>query len=106
MIFGDPTARQWKFTQAKTHYDTLECGLCDFKSKDIENLETHISTCEIYECDQCYFRVTKIYDIKTHMTEKHETDNVKILHGKQDRNNEEEIDVTEHWRFDLFPKDC
>ena len=89
----------------KNHSAILECGLCDYKAKDLESLETHISTCEIYECNICYFRVTKICDIKTHMNEKHENENVIIIHGKQNRNKEEEIDCAEHLRFDLFPKE-
>ena len=75
----------------KAHANSVECGLCDMKSKDIDDLETHLSPCEIYE---------------THMKEKHDNDNNNILHGKQDRNIEEEIDVPEHLRFDLFPRDC
>ena len=89
----------------KAHSSNFECGLCDFKAKDLENLETHISTCEIYECNNCYFRVTQICEIKIHMLEKHESENVLILHGKQDRSNEEKIDCKEHLRFDLFPKE-
>ena len=89
----------------KAHSSNFECGLCDFKAKDLENLETHISTCEIYECSICYFRVTQMCEIKTHMIEKHESDNVLIQHGKQDRRDEEKIDCKEHLRFDLFPKD-
>ena len=85
----------------KLHSEIIQCGLCDYKTKDLANLETHLSTCEIYEC---YFRVSHIGDIKTHMVEKHESENIKILHGKLDRHNEEEIDVAEHFRFDLFPK--
>ena len=47
-----------------------------------------------------------MFEIQTHMIEKHENENVKILHGKQDRNNEDELDCVEHFRFELFPKDC
>ena len=48
----------------KLHSEIIQCGLCDYKTKDLANLETHLSTCEIYECDRCYFRVTQIGDIK------------------------------------------
>ena len=75
------------------------------RQKIWKNLETHISTCEIYKCNFCYFRVAKICEIKTHKTEKHESDNVLIHQGKQDRRNKEKIDCKEHLRFDLFPKD-
>ena len=35
------------------------------------------------------------------MIERHATDKNQIIHGKQDRNNEEKIDCAEHIRFDL-----
>ena len=62
----------------RCHSEHFECGLCDFKANTLENLETHLTTCEIYDCDLCYFRVKKMSDIKTHMNEKHEKINVKI----------------------------
>ena len=37
------------------HSCDFECGLCDYKAKSIKKLNTHLSTCEIYECDDCYF---------------------------------------------------
>ena len=104
--FWGPNNLTMEVHAGKAHSDIIQCGLCDFKAKDLEKLETHLSTCETYECDLCYFRVTKICEIKTHMMEKHENENVKIIHGKQDRKNEEEIDCAEHLRFDLFPKVC
>ena len=47
-----------------------------------------------------------MFEIKTHMNDKYEDDNIIIIHGKQDRNNYEEINTTEHRRFYLFPKDA
>ena len=102
--FWGPNSLTMEVHTGKCHSEKLECGLCDYKAKSMECLETHISTCEIYECDNCYLRVTKISDIKAHMDEIHESENVKIIHGKQDRTNEQEIDSKEHWRFSLFPK--
>ena len=88
----------------RCHSEYFECGLCDFKAKTKENLEIHLSTCEIYDCDVCYFRVQQISEIKAHVNEKHESINVKIVHGKQSRQNCEEIATTEHCRFNLFPQ--
>ena len=81
-----------------------ECGLCDFKAKNLGILETHLSTCEIYECDLCYFRVTQISEMKSHMETKHDKSNARIWHVKIDRNNDEIMDRSEHWKLDLFPK--
>ena len=55
----------------KEHSDNLECGLCAFKPKDKEQLETHQLTC--------------------------------IIHAKQNRFNEEEIDETYYRGEELFP---
>ena len=72
--------------------------------KDAESLGTHLSTCEIYECDLCYFRVKQISEMKSHMENKHKDCNSRIWHAKVDRNNEEVIDASEHWKLELFPK--
>ena len=70
----------------------------------MEDLDTHISTCEAYECERCYFRVKHISELKSHVEEKHKKWNVRIWHVKVDRNNEELMDRSEHWKLDLFPK--
>ena len=87
----------------RCHSETFECGLCDFKANTLENLEIHLSTCEIYDCAGCHFRVKTISEMKEHVNDEHENRNVKILHGKQDRKNCEEISSTEYLSFSLFP---
>ena len=79
-----------------------ECGLCDFQAKNVGILETHLSTCEIYECDLCYFRVTQISEMKSHMEAKHVHSNARIWHVKIDRNNDEIMDKSKHWKLELF----
>ena len=37
----------------KYHSENFECALCDHKDKSLENLETHLFTCEILLCDDC-----------------------------------------------------
>ena len=88
--------------QGKCHTEDFECGLCEYKAGTIENLDTHLSTCESYECDDCFFRVGNLADIKSHMIGKHGKENLKIIHGKVDRKNINFIKTTEHLRFDLF----
>ena len=102
--FWGPNSLTMEVHTGKLHSGCFECGLCEYKAKDMENLEIHLSTCEIYECDNCYFRVTKISDIKAHMEVKHALHDTKIIHGKIDRKNEQEIDSSEHWSSELFPK--
>ena len=86
----------------KCHTDDFECGLCDYKAENIENLQTHLITCESYECENCFFRVHHLSQMEVHMDEKHEQQNLNIIHGKIDRKNENIIKTTEHLRFNLF----
>ena len=34
----------------KEHADGFDSGLCGFKEQSLENLETHLSTFEVYDC--------------------------------------------------------
>ena len=49
----------------KYHSANLECGLCEFLAKDKDELDTHLTTCEIYDCGGCYHRVDKLVKLKT-----------------------------------------
>ena len=35
----------------KHHSEKYECGLCDFGAGSLENLETHLNTCEVFQCN-------------------------------------------------------
>ena len=86
----------------KCHSSGFDCGLCDYKAKSLNKSKIHLSTCEIYECDDCYFRVKTLYELKAHMQELHENENTKIIHAKLNRKDEDIICSTEHWRNELF----
>ena len=88
----------------KEHSDNLECGLCAFKLKDKEQLETHQLTCEIYKCTLCDNNFVKLADLKDDVTTDHEYNKYRsIIHAKQNRFNEEEIDETYYRGEELFP---
>ena len=36
----------------KQHSDKYEGGFCDLEAGNFENLELHLTTCEMYRCDQ------------------------------------------------------
>ena len=38
---------------AKFQGVNFECDLCDYTAKDLEILDTHLITCEIYTCAIC-----------------------------------------------------
>ena len=56
----------------KEHADGFDCGLCGFKEQSLENLETHISTCEVYDCGHCDDRLKTLDCTKEHMRKNHE----------------------------------
>ena len=53
----------------KCCYDKPMCGLCDKNCNDLETLEIHLNTCEIYECGNCDQRSKLLSDIKKHIKE-------------------------------------
>ena len=53
----------------KDHIENIKCGLCDVRcatneAADLEKLNLHLSTCQIYVCDEYCFRSVHIHDIK------------------------------------------
>ena len=78
--------------------ENIECGLCDYPAKDLENLNLHLTTCEIYECMQCEFVAKQITGIRKHMKASLST----IHHVKIDRNNDKEAAFTEYEQSALF----
>ena len=68
----------------------FECGLCEGKFKNLESVETHLHTCEVYECCVCFKRLKTLSKIKTHIQNEHE-DCEMVIHLKMDRWNEKEV---------------
>ena len=54
----------------KCCYDYFECGLCEARVENLEKLELHLTTCEIYECDTCFVRDKSLSDMKNMKKEK------------------------------------
>ena len=70
----------------KCYSNNLECGLCDAEFKDLESLELHLRTCEMYECSECYLKLRDISEMKKHAVIDHESDII-IQHLKIDLDN-------------------
>ena len=96
--FFGPNETTMEVHYGKKHAGIPECGLCEFKAKSEENLETHLVTCEMYECKRCNLRFQTISTMQTHLKEEHKghTQIVKILHAKIDRKNFETVACQEH----------
>ena len=57
----------------RLHCENISCGMCDFIAKDVNTLDIHKSTCEIYKCNcvDCGKTYTVLGDIKEHLEKKH-----------------------------------
>ena len=90
---------------SKVHAEQIECGMCETETKDLESLETHLVTCQIYECKYCEERFQNVSDIKKHICDKHKGQEfLKILHAKIDLSNTDEIKCRTYFTKDLFPE--
>ena len=84
----------------KQHSENFECGLCSYEAKDIEALNLHLTTCQIYVCEDCYYRTKHLHDIREHLNEKH-SDFELIIHAKINLKDPETIDQDFHSKGDI-----
>ena len=79
-------------------------GLCNFEANTIENLNLHLSTCEIYNCEACCFRTINLHEIKDHLNTVHiaiGTQWDEIIHAKVNRKDSDMIDKVNHMKTEL-----
>ena len=79
----------------RKHSEKYEFGLCDFEAGSSENIEMHLSTCELFECDNpfCEFICKNLTYMKKHIREKHEQEKGYVSHFKLDSNNSTERSI-------------
>ena len=88
----------------KKHSENIECGLCDTIFKNIEQLETHLTTCEIFRCFKSHESFKTLLEMKKHIENEHEERKfLSVIHIKQSRTNSEQIHKQQHKIADLFP---
>ena len=68
------------------HSENYKCGICEGVFKNLENLETHLVSCESYECNNCYFTSKNIGIIKSHVL-KERGNTGELVHMKMSRDN-------------------
>ena len=80
--------------------------MCDFKAKDIETLDTHTFTCEMYKCNDMECEKTFLFlkDLRNHIGNEHEGNHTlsSLSHFKRQLHNHEFFDETFHFASDLF----
>ena len=76
----------------RAHSENYECGICESVFKSLENLETHLVTCESYECNHCYFTSKNISIIKRHVLKEHGNTG-ELVHMKMSRDNSDQVKV-------------
>ena len=55
----------------KLHSETIECGLCDYEAGNLEIIETHLFTCEVFDCYYCNMRFKNLDTVKQHIKTEH-----------------------------------
>ena len=92
----------------KCHSGNFVCGLCEFTANTLEDLETHLFTCEMYECNACYERTSRLADLMDHLRDKHEVKKDEkvdgIMHIKMERSNFSEVSCETYSLDELLGK--
>ena len=84
----------------REHGENFECGLCELITEDLEHLDMHLLTCEIYKCNQCENVFKNLQDLKQHFQE-NETHNT-TTHIKQSREDKNSYDAISYTQEELF----
>jgi hypothetical protein len=89
------------YSKLQTSWENFEFGLCGYIAKDLETLESHLRTYEIYECVICDIKILQLANIKTHFMI-----SVKWMyrHIKQSIENIDVFDQQYHSYLSLFPE--
>ena len=102
--FWGPNITTMEMHFLKLHSETLVCGLCDYEAKDVEVLDTHTFTCEMFKCSRCKQKFKTLQDIKNHVNKDHEGNHLPIFHYYCTRGNQEFFEEKFHLSKELFRK--
>ena len=88
----------------KFHSERIICGLCKYEANDLEDLETHNTTCETYGCSECKNIFKSLPEIKNHTEKEHEGKKLWITHAGKDRQNPDFFDTKNYLSRELSNK--
>ena len=77
------------------------CGLCEWRCDNLENLETHLKSCEVYECEKCDERFSLLKDVKIHIENEHGKE-TSLIHLKINRVVEKIVDAKKYSYNDVW----
>ena len=86
--FWGPSAQTMKMHFKRVHSENISCGICNLEVKDIETLDIHTSTCEMFKCNWCDKSFNNVSDIKNHGKKEHKGRST-LYHYNRMRVNEE-----------------
>ena len=84
----------------KAHSENFECGLCESEMEDLETLELHLFTCDVYKSCYCNERIKTLHYLKVHAIEDEDHKRqrtIRIIHAKISRENSEEMACESLW---------
>ena len=86
----------------REHGENFECGLCEYIAEDLEVLDVHLQSCEIYKCSNCGSVLKNLQELKQHFLDLHGNDKKrKATHMKQSREDRYSYDTREYCFEDL-----
>ena len=85
----------------RNHSEIISCGMCNFEANQIETLDTHTFTCEMYKCNVCKLPFLHLHTLKSHMKNEHYGSGC-LSHFKRQLINQEFFDETIHFASELF----
>ena len=72
--------------------------MCGCITKDLEDLETHLLTCEIYRCKLCQNVFKNMTDLKEHFLQDHASETYRPTeHIKTNRKDKEQFDIKSYY---------
>ena len=99
--FWGPNEHSMKMHFKRLHSETISCGMCEYQAADLETLDIHTFTCELYKCEKCDKRLYSFSDIKRHIEKEHKGYS-SLRHYYRWKSNEEFFTENYHWLKDLL----
>ena len=69
--FWGPNKQRMKMHVKRNYSEIISCGMCNFEANQVETLDTHTFTCEMYKCNECKITFLHLDRLKTHMKNEH-----------------------------------